>query len=60
MLVYRIIKPAFAASALSGEGARRYGGRWNPPGITCVYAAGSRALVRVDPQRQSVEVIHYA
>ncbi len=23
-------------------------------------AAGSRALVRVDPQRQSVEVIHYA
>jgi len=48
MLVYRIIKPAFAASALSGEGARRYGGRWNPPGIACVYAAGSRALAALE------------
>jgi len=48
MLVYRIIKPQFAASALSGEGARRYGGRWNPPGIGCVYAAGSRALAALE------------
>ena len=48
MLVYRIIKPAFAASALTGEGARRYGGRWNPPGMACVYAAGSRALAALE------------
>ena len=48
MLVFRIVKPAFAASALSGEGARRFGGRWNPPGIGCVYAAGSRALAALE------------
>jgi len=44
MLCYRIVKPAWASSALSGEGARLYGGRWNPHGRACVYAAGSRAL----------------
>ena len=48
MVVFRIIKPAFAASALTGEGARRYGGRWNVPGIPCVYAAGSRALAALE------------
>ena len=48
MRVYRLIKPAFAASALSGEGARRYGGRWNPPGLGCVYAAGTRALAALE------------
>jgi len=44
MRCYRIVRPAYAASALSGEGARLYGGRWNPPGWRCVYAAESRAL----------------
>ena len=44
MRCFRIVKPAYASSALSGEGARLYGGRWNPPGVRCVYAAGSRAL----------------
>lgn len=44
MRCYRIVKPAYAATALTGEGARRYGGRWNPPGWRCVYTGGSRAL----------------
>jgi len=44
MLCYRIVRPARVATALSGEGARLYGGRWNPPGMRCVYAAESRAL----------------
>jgi len=63
MLVYRIIKPEFAASALTGEGARRYGGRWNPPGIGCVYTAGSRALAALEllvhggPELQRVEFL---
>ena len=48
MLAFRIVKPAFAANALSGEGARLFGGRWNPPGIRCVYAAGSRALAALE------------
>ena len=44
MHCFRIVKPAFASSALSGEGARLYGGRWNPAGWRCVYTAESRAL----------------
>jgi len=44
MLCYRIVKASHAAEPLSGEGARLYGGRWNPPGWRCVYAAESRAL----------------
>jgi RES domain-containing protein len=42
--VYRLVRRERAAEALSGEGARRYGGRWNPPGAAVVYAAESRAL----------------
>jgi RES domain-containing protein len=44
MMVFRMVKPAFAARALAGDGARLYGGRWNAPGVACAYAAGSRAL----------------
>jgi RES domain-containing protein len=42
--VYRLVRRERAAEALSGEGARRYGGRWNVPGTAVVYAAESRAL----------------
>lgn len=42
--VYRLVRRERAASVLSGEGAHRYGGRWNPPGAAVVYAAESRAL----------------
>lgn len=42
--LYRLVKAARADDVLSGEGARRFGGRWNPPGRPVVYAAESRAL----------------
>jgi RES domain-containing protein len=42
--VYRLVKAERADDALSGEGAARYGGRWNPPGCPVVYASASRAL----------------
>jgi RES domain-containing protein len=42
--VYRLVRAERAAEALSGEGARLYGGRWNPPGIAAVYASESRSL----------------
>lgn len=42
--VYRLVRADRAGDALSGEGARLYGGRWNPPGTAVVYASESRAL----------------
>lgn len=33
---------------MSGEGARRYGGRWNSPGRAAVYLGGSLALAAME------------
>jgi RES domain-containing protein len=40
---FRIV-PAPRAKDLSGEGARRYGGRWNSPGVPMLYTATSASL----------------
>jgi RES domain-containing protein len=45
---WRIVKARHAATAFSGEGARLYGGRWNSPGVTVVYASESRALAALE------------
>ena len=42
--VYRLVRRERERDVLSGEGARRYGGRWNPQGAAVVYASESRAL----------------
>ncbi|MBI2077768.1 MAG: RES family NAD+ phosphorylase [Euryarchaeota archaeon] len=44
MRVWRVHDQAFAADAWTGEGARLHGGRWNPPGVTVVYASEHAAL----------------
>lgn len=41
---WRITKRRWAEQAFDGEGARRYGGRWNSPGSRMVYVAQSRSL----------------
>jgi RES domain-containing protein len=46
VLLYRICRSAFRA--LDGEGARRYGGRWNSPGTAVVYAAGTASLAALE------------
>ncbi len=45
---YRIVSPRWADNALSGEGARKFGGRWNSPGQAMVYLGGSRALAALE------------
>ncbi len=42
MITYRIARRPYAG--LTGEGARLYGGRFNPPGIPAVYTSQSIAL----------------
>ena len=42
MICYRVARRQYAD--LTGEGARLYGGRFNPPGIPAVYASQSIAL----------------
>ncbi len=35
-------------AAFSGEGARRYGGRWNSPGVAVVYLSSSLSLAALE------------
>jgi RES domain-containing protein len=41
---WRITKRKHARLAFTGEGARRYGGRWNSPGTAIIYTAESQSL----------------
>lgn len=45
---WRIVKTRHLRDAFSGEGARRFGGRWTSPGVRVVYAAGSQALAALE------------
>ena len=47
-VVWRIVGEARAAAAFDGAGARRFGGRWNSPGLPAVYTASSRALAALE------------
>jgi RES domain-containing protein len=48
MLVWRLCRAVHAAGAFSGEGARRYGGRWNSRGVPMVYCSSSLALAAIE------------
>jgi RES domain-containing protein len=43
---WRIDKPG--RKAFSGEGARRYGGRWNSPGVAVVYLSAHLSLAALE------------
>src|ERR1035437_9968435 len=46
---WRIVKEKHAASAFSGEGAAKTGGRWNSRGVPVVYASATKALAALEP-----------
>lgn len=48
MRFWRICRRRYTAEALSGTGARLYGGRWNSRGVAVVYASTSLALAAVE------------
>lgn len=45
---WRLVREARADDAFSGEGARLYGGRWNPPGMRATYLSGARSLAALE------------
>lgn len=48
MRIWRLCRAPYAAEAFSGQGARRFGGRWNSRGIPMVYASTSLALSAIE------------
>jgi RES domain-containing protein len=48
MRIWRLCRDPFASEAFSGEGARRFGGRWNSRGVPMVYASTSLALAVIE------------
>jgi RES domain-containing protein len=45
---WRVVTHRYANTAFSGEGARLYGGRWNPKGLAMVYMAQSQSLALLE------------
>lgn len=46
--LYRLIKDRFSNTPLATEGARRLGGRWNPPGVGILYTSASPELALLE------------
>jgi RES domain-containing protein len=58
MIIYRIARTEFCD--VSGEGAKKYGGRWNLPGYAVLYGSGSISSgllerLTIDPELFSAE-----
>jgi RES domain-containing protein len=45
---WRIVPSGRAGDAFVGEGAKLYGGRWNSPGVTMVYASQHKSLAALE------------
>ena len=50
-LVYRGLRPAWSFNPVSGDGTRRYGGRFNPPGVAALYTATTMAAAWREAQQ---------
>jgi len=48
LTAWRLVKTRYLAHAFDGEGARRYGGRWNSPGVAVVYLAETLSLAALE------------
>lgn len=46
--IWRLVKTRYADRPLDGEGARRFGGRWNARGTSMVYLGGSLSLAALE------------
>jgi RES domain-containing protein len=66
MRIWRLCRAPYAADAFSGEGARRFAGRWNSRGVPMVYCSSSLALaaielfVHLEPNLQPSDLVSIA
>ncbi|HEX6861053.1 MAG TPA: RES domain-containing protein [Caulobacteraceae bacterium] len=49
---WRILSPRWAHAPLSGEGAARLGGRWNPPGVKALYLSAELETAVAEYQQE--------
>lgn len=56
MRVWRVHDETFAKDAWTGEGARLFGGRWNPAGVPLVYASEHAALAVLEARSGNLTV----
>ncbi len=45
---WRMVREKFAATAFTGEGAAKTGGRWNSRGVAMVYTSATRSLAALE------------
>ena len=45
---WRIVRAGRAQTAFTGEGARRYGGRWNSPGLRVIYVSEHQSTAALE------------
>ncbi len=48
LTAYRLVARRFMADAFTGQGARVWGGRWNPAGVGVVYTSGTLSLASLE------------
>ena len=48
LMAWRLVKEKHAGNAFDGEGARRFGGRWNTRGSSVVYLSSSLSLAALE------------
>jgi RES domain-containing protein len=48
IVVWRLSRQRYAEESYSGEGSRRYGGRWSSPGRKVAYSSESRSLAALE------------
>jgi RES domain-containing protein len=56
MLAYRMVPKKWAASSFSGEGAKRFGGRWNPKGTLAIYGSEHLSLAVLEIRVNQAEI----
>ncbi len=52
---WRVVRREYVDTAFPGEGARRFGGRWNPKGTPVAYLSATRSLALLEVLVRAVD-----